>query len=127
MQNERQQVRPWGEVTSSEQFQALSSEHQERARELYYQDNVAPRVPQGMEQRAREMFDQDTAASSAMGMQIPDRQGGIEAMDFAKEVGGGALTGTGAMISGTGDLVRPNPQERTPVETPKGELSLIHI
>lgn len=122
MQNQRQQVRPWGEVTSSEQFQALSPEHQERARELYYQDNVAPRVPQGMEQRAREMFDQDTAASSAMGMQIPDRQGGIEVMDYVKEAGAGVLTGTGAMISGVGDAVRHDPMGRQPVETPKGDF-----
>ncbi len=67
MQNEAKQFRSWAEVSSSEKFLSLSPEHQERARELY-QDNVAPRVPQGMEQRAREMFDQDTAASSAMGM-----------------------------------------------------------
>lgn len=122
MQNEAKQFRSWAEVSSSEKFLSLSPEHQERARELYYQDNVAPRVPQGMEQRAREMFDQDTAASSAMGMQIPDRQGGIEVMDYVKEAGAGVLTGTGAMISGVGDAVRHDPMGRQPVETPKGDF-----
>lgn len=135
MQNESKSVRTWSEVAGSEQFRALGPDHQERARELYYQDNVAPRVPKGMEQRARALFDQDTLGSSqqsslddenydySTGVVDFPAQGGIEAMDFAKEAGGGALTGTGAMISGTGDLVRPNPQERTPVETPKGEFT----
>lgn len=135
MQNEVNQVRSWAEVSGSDKFLSLSLENQERARELYYQDNVAPRVPKGMEQRARALFDQDTLAVNdqhaldnedysydADAVDSP-AQGGIKAMDFAKEAGGGALTGTGAMISGIGDLVRPNPQERTPVETPKGEFT----
>lgn len=135
MQNEVNQVRSWAEVSSSDKFLSLSLENQERARELYYQDNVAPRVPKGMEQRARALFDQDTLAVNdqhaldnedysydADAVDSP-AQGGIEAMDFVKEAGGGALTGTGAMISGAGDLVRPNPQERAPVETPNGEFT----
>ena len=135
MQNESKSVRTWSEVAGSEQFRALGPDHQERARELYYQDNVAPRVPKGMEQRARALFDQDTLGSSqqsslddenydySAGVVDFPAQGGIEAMDFAKEAGGGALTGTGAMISGAGDLVRPSPQERTPAETPNGEFT----
>src|SRR5690606_4469268 len=35
----------------------------------------------------------------------PDEQGGIQASDFGKEVAGGALMGTGSVVSGFGDLL----------------------
>lgn len=35
---------------------------------------------------------------------VPDEQGGIQALDFGKELVGGALAGTGAVVSGFGDL-----------------------
>jgi len=47
---------------------------------------------------------------------------GARASDFAKEVGAGALTGAGATVSGTADLIRPSPQERQPINTPNGEF-----
>lgn len=106
MQKESQQARPWGEVAGSEQFQALPAEHQERARELYFQDNVMPRVPKGMEQRARELFDQDSLG--AIGQPAKQGQGEIGAMDFAKETGAGLLKGTGVVVSGLGDMIRPD-------------------
>lgn len=36
---------------------------------------------------------------------VPDEQGGIQALDFGKELTGGALAGTGAVVSGFGDLL----------------------
>lgn len=60
MQNETRQPRRWAEVAASEQFLALAPERQERARQLYFQEVVLPRVPAGMELRARKLFDQDT-------------------------------------------------------------------
>nr|WP_298166485.1 LPD38 domain-containing protein [uncultured Pseudomonas sp.] len=105
MSNANSQPRPWGEVASSEQFRSLPPEHQERARQLYFQDVVLPRVPAGMEGRARKLFDQDTAGTA--GQAGSDEQG-MRATDFAKEAGAGALTGTGAVVSGLGDLIRPD-------------------
>jgi len=47
---------------------------------------------------------------------------GVRASDFAREAGAGALTGAGATVSGTADLIRPGPQERQPINTPNGEF-----
>ena len=105
MQNNGQ-PRRWADVAASEQFLALAPERQERARQLYFEQVVLPRVPAGREARARELFDQDTLGTIAQpGKEKP---GGIEAMDFAKEAVAGALKGTGAAVSGAGDLIRPN-------------------
>ena len=103
MQNQNQQARPWGEVAGSEQFRALSPEHQERARELYYQDNVAPRVPQGMEQRAREVFDQDTAGSTLTQGQATIQQQGLVMPQQGAEQEQGFL---GTLVGGTKSAAR---------------------
>ena len=125
MQNEVNQVRSWAEVSGSDKFLSLSLENQERARELYYQDNVAPRVPKGMEQRARALFDQDTLSMVSANDNPPaeQQQDGVGAMDYVKEVGGGALTGTGSLVKGLGDMVRHDPQDRLPISTPAGDFT----
>ncbi|MWV17577.1 hypothetical protein F3I16_16160 [Pseudomonas sp. L-22-4S-12] len=106
MQNENSQPRRWADVAASEQFRTLEPERQERARQLYFEDVVLPRVPTGMEQRARELFDQDSLG--AIGQPAKQDQGEIGAMDFAKETGAGLLKGTGAIVSGLGDMIRPD-------------------
>ncbi len=60
MENNPRQPRPWSDVASSDQFKNLTPDLQERARDLYFQENVLPRVPKGAETRARELFDADT-------------------------------------------------------------------
>lgn len=106
MQNESKQVRSWGEVAGSDQFLTLSPEHQERARELYYQDNVAPRVPKGMEQRAREMFDQDTLpdSPSALGLSVPESAA-------APGNQGGFITDTGNLLASGVNRAAQNARE----------------
>jgi hypothetical protein len=103
MQNNGQ-PRPWADVAASEQFRALAPERQERARQLYFEQVVLPRVPAGRETRARELYDQDTLGT--LSQPTADR-GEVGAMDFVKEAGAGLLKGTGAIVSGVGDMVRP--------------------
>ncbi|WXL27773.1 LPD38 domain-containing protein [Ectopseudomonas mendocina] len=98
------QPRRWADVAASEPFRSLAPERQERARQLYFQDVVLPRVPAGMEGRARELYDQDTLGSIT---QPIEAQGELGATDFAKEAGAGLLKGTGAVVSGLGDMIRP--------------------
>lgn len=54
--------KPWSEVRESAAFQSLPSEQQETARLQYFNDVVAPRVPQADVQTARSQFDQATQA-----------------------------------------------------------------
>lgn len=105
MQNNGQ-TRPWADVAASEQFRALAPERQERARQLYFEQVVLPRVPNGREARARELYDQDTLGTIAQ--PSDEAQGEMGAMDFAKEAGAGLLKGTGAVVSGLGDMIRPD-------------------
>lgn len=104
MQNNGQ-PRPWADVAASEQFRALAPERQERARQLYFEQVVLPRVPAGRETRARELYDQDTLGTIS---QPTADQGEVGAMDFVKEAGAGLLKGTGAIVSGVGDMIRPD-------------------
>ncbi|PRD26232.1 UNVERIFIED_CONTAM: traN [Trichonephila clavipes] len=97
MQNNGQ-PRRWADVAASEQFLSLDPERQERARQLYFDDVVLPRVPAGMEQRARELFDQDT-------LQLKPPRSGVQTADLGKELAAGALTGTGSVVSGAGDML----------------------
>jgi len=54
-------ARPWTEVIADPNFQALSPDAKEAARNAYFQQNVLPNIPQGANASAiRLKFDQDT-------------------------------------------------------------------
>lgn len=56
---------PWGDVAASGKFQDLSSERKERARQLYFEDAILPRVPDEMNaELVRRMFDQATKGAA---------------------------------------------------------------
>jgi len=59
-------ARPWTEVVSDPNFQALSPDAKEAARNAYFQQNVLPNIPQGTNASAiRLKFDQDTRPTVA--------------------------------------------------------------
>lgn len=53
-------MKPWKEVSQTEEFKALPQEKRQRARDLYFQEVVAPKVAPEQRERAFELFAQDS-------------------------------------------------------------------
>lgn len=54
-------AKPWAEVAKSDGYRALSSAEREEARNEYWREVVAPRVPVAELMGVRQAFDADTA------------------------------------------------------------------
>ena len=54
-------AKPWAEVAKSDGYRALSSAEREEARNEYWREVVAPRVPVAELAGVRQAFDADTA------------------------------------------------------------------
>lgn len=96
MPDENAQPRDWADIAASEQYQTLPPERQERARQLYFDDVILPRVPKGSEQRARALFDQDTGTAAPRAAGPAEEGKGFTAglrsgWDNMKAAGGGMV------------------------------------
>lgn len=58
---------PWSDVAASPQYQALAPADQEAARQQYFDQVVAPRVPADQREAARAQFDAQTRGTTPMG------------------------------------------------------------
>jgi len=56
-------AKKWAEVAASPAYQSLAPEQQEEARSQYWNEVVAPNVPQSEHDQVRQAFDTDTAAT----------------------------------------------------------------
>lgn len=80
-------ARAWSEVSSTPQFQALSSADQEAARQQYFAQVVAPQVPADDMQAARSQFDNETRSAKTAAPVAPvppDAAAGQGAVDPSK-------------------------------------------
>lgn len=57
-------MKKWSEVTTNPEFQKLSEEEKEEARQNYFKEVVAPNVPEHRLNSVRQEFDQDTQAQN---------------------------------------------------------------
>lgn len=91
-------ARPWTEVVADPNFQALSPDAKEAARNSYFKQNVLPNIPQGANASAiRLKFDQDTTPTVTAPAQAPASPSLLMA-----PVGGAEMllkAGTGALAS----------------------------
>lgn len=104
-------ARPWAEVAADPNFQALAPDAQENARNAYFQQNVLPNIPAGVNPGAiRIKFDQDTvptlkSAAPQSGLEHLKQLGGIITQDpltAGPRIGLGMLENA---VQGTGSAV----------------------
>ncbi len=88
-------MKTWTEVEQSPDYQALRPREREAARQQYFEDAVAPQIPQDELQAAREAFDADTRPRSAG--EAVTRQAGLTARAGA--------TGAAAIPTMLGDVL----------------------
>ena len=79
-------AKTWADVAASSAFQSLSVAEQEEARRQYFEEVVAPRVPEEDLNLARSQFDQETRIEKRPEPSLLDR-----VIDTAKEVGNAVL------------------------------------
>lgn len=117
-------AKPWAEVSSSDQFKALAPQQQEQAREQYFDQVVAPKVPKDQIGAARAQFDEQTAPktdSGGAGSEL-GRQLGLTARDAINGIAslpamaGDALNaGINAGIRGVNDVAGTSIPQLKPV------------
>ena len=91
-------AKPWRDVASSPEFQALSSDDKEAARQQYFAEVVAPQVPTDDLAAAKGQFDDDTGPSVWGKAKNAGNAVLSEGKDAALAVGTGVL-GLGQMAS----------------------------
>lgn len=110
-------MKTWNEVTNSPEYQALPPEAKEAARQQYFNEVVAPRVPEEHRSIAKSQFDQDTRVEEAGMITKGLRQGAGVAQGAADFLG--AIPGAvGGATLGAVDVMRG--------EDPKIALQGVH-
>jgi len=102
-------AKKWSDVAASAAFQALSFDEQEEARRQYFEDVVAPRVPEEDRQIALDQF----LSASAKSLRAPAAES-APAIDYGDAAT--AMMGTPTapqsrgLIQRIGDALRPTPK-----------------
>lgn len=89
-------AKPWSEVAASEGFKSLSDAEKEIARQQYFEQVVAPRVPKEDIGLAREQFLSQTAIATPQ----KERTYG----EVAKDIAASGISGAGALVQLPGQL-----------------------
>ena len=106
-------AKKWSDVAASSAFQALSFDEQEEARRQYFEQIIAPQVPEEDVALARDQFFADTTrnAGGGRGVISPLPAPATDYSDMATAMQGTpAPAPTKGIIQRVGEFLRPAPQ-----------------